>query len=238
MLDAYRQGDYEAALREVEGLQEVPASYHFFRGGFLMQLARFDEAETALKNSLKLKADPKLSAIGWSTLGELRLQQRCYDEGIEFFSTSLKDWPEWASGHRHMAEAWLWKGNAGEALKWASKAVEMERSAPPPQEANARENYDYSLSEELATLAWAVAEASKDRGEVEQLVGEAVPLVGKRAAVPAAQVRYLSGRAYAALGESAKSKELFEEAASIDPHGMWGRASKKASAEETHAGIA
>jgi tetratricopeptide (TPR) repeat protein len=233
MLDAYRLGDYEGALNAAEGLKVDPASYSFYRGSFLMYLGRFDEAEKLLRNRVKLTTDPKLSAISYCTLGEVQLQRQRYDEALDFFSTALKHWPDRASGHRYVAEAWLRKGSASEALKWAKQAVEMERGVPRPEGEKAQENYDYNLGEELATLAWAVAESSKDRAEVDRLVGEALPLVGKRAAVPAAQVRYHAGLAYAALGASARSRDLFEEAASIDPHGIWGRA-----ARETSAGVA
>jgi len=80
-------------------------------------------------------------------------------------------------------------------------------------------------------LAWAVAESSRDRTEVDRLVSEAVPMIetahlssGNGAAQPViAQVHYYCGRAYAALGDPVKGSQHFEEAARQDPKGKWGR---------------
>ncbi|HUA19302.1 MAG TPA: SDR family oxidoreductase [Bryobacteraceae bacterium] len=229
MLDAYRAGDYETALRFIDSMQgnRLIRGSATLRGGMLLNLGRIDEAEQCLREGIALKLDSKRMALAYSSLGQLLLERKRYNEAMQCFQTSLKHWPERGSTHRDIAEACLRRGaNTAEAVKWARLAVTEDRAtkAASPQ---AKESADINLGEDLATLAWAVAADSRDRDEVDRLVDEALPLV--RNVVPVtARVRCYAGHAYQALGDSRNSEYHFDEAARIDPHGLWGRSARAA----------
>ena len=226
VMDTHRRGDYETALHAAEGLRvgggATPA-YCYFRGSMLMELGRFEEAEKSLRESIARETDNRKSALGSSTLGQLLLEQQRYDEAMQCFDTCRRLAPQRGSSHRSMAEAWLRQGShASEALQAAKVAVGLDRVV----EAVSQEVHDLNLGEDLATLAWAVAVATHDEPEVTRLVAEAIPLVGTGHTSSVAQVHYHSGRAYAALSDTGKSAQHFEQAAGIDPQGRWGRAAR------------
>jgi tetratricopeptide (TPR) repeat protein len=257
VLAAYRRGDYEIALQASERLRRAgkhTREYCFFRGTMLFQLGKLDEAERWLRESIVLSTRDRMSAsskahrevaikqaaLASSALGQLHLEKSQYDDATCCFEASLKNWPGQGSAHRELAEAWLRRGQrSAEALKWARLAVEADRKAPLDSE----EVNNINLSEDLATLAWAVATASPEsdsaRAEVDRLIGEAVPLIGgtmisvtatgaagSRAVPPAALVHYQAGLAYAALGDQDQSAHYLAEAGRIDPTGRWGRAAR------------
>ncbi len=241
VLAAYRRGDYQLALQSSEGLKRARKNtrqYCFYRGTMLLQLGNLDEAERWLRQSIVLSTKDQMStsskthreaarkhtALASSTLGQLLLEKSHYDEAMRCFESSLKNSPGHGLAHRDLAEAWLRRGNRpAEALKWARLAVEQDRTRSRESE----EADNINLSEDLATLAWAVAAASQDRAEVDRLIGEAVPLIGVRSVPPAAQVHYQAGLAYAALGDKDQSASYLAEAARIDPTGRWGRAASR-----------
>jgi tetratricopeptide (TPR) repeat protein len=230
VLGAYRKGDYAGALQAAESLKGNPdraAAYFFFSGMMVMNLGRLQEAEQFLRRHLTLATDEKRTALAYSSLGQLLLEMQRYDEAVECFQTSLRHWPDRGSAHRDLAEACLRRGgHTADAVQWARLAVKEDRSRDDSGSSpEAQEVYNTNLAEDLATLAWAVAEDSRDRAEVDRLVGEAVTLLGP-ATSPAAQVHCHSGRAYLALGNSRKSEHHFEEAARIDPNGLWGRTAR------------
>jgi tetratricopeptide (TPR) repeat protein len=230
ILDAYRKGDYAGALRAAEALKGNPAlaaSHFFFSGIMLMNLGRLQEAEQYLRRHLTVATDEKKTALAYSSLGHLLLEMQRYDEALECFETSLRHWPNRGSSHRDIAEASLRRGgHTSEAVKSAQLAVKEDRSkdnlAGSPE---AQEVYNTNLAEDLSTLAWAIAEDSRERAQVDRLVDEAVTLLGPGTS-PAAQVHCHSGRAYLALSDSRKSEHHFEEAARIDPNGLWGRSAR------------
>jgi tetratricopeptide (TPR) repeat protein len=226
VMDAHRRGDYEAALHATEGLREgrgATPTYGFFRGTMLMQLGQFAEAEKWLRESIARETDSRKSALGYSTLGKLLLEQQRYDEARECFEACRRQAPERGSSQRSIAEAWLRQGgHNSEALQAAKVAVDRDRVG----EAVSQEVHDHNLGEDLATLAWAVAAATHDEPEVDRLVAEAVPLVDGGPTSSVAQVHYHSGRAYAALGDTGKSAHHFEEAARADRQGLWGQAAR------------
>lgn len=226
VLDAFRRGDYETALQAAEGLRTEGSwtpEYCFFRGSMLTHLGQFDEAEKWLRENVAREKDNKRSALNYSTLGQLLVHQQRYDQAMDCFATSLRLWPNRGSTHRDIAEAWLRRGNRpSEALQSARLAVDKDRAV----EGVSREVRDVNLGEDLATLAWAVAVASRERAEVDRLAAEAVSLVGSHPISSVAQVHYHSGQAYAALGDPGRSAYHFEEAARIDPQGVWGRAAR------------
>jgi tetratricopeptide (TPR) repeat protein len=171
IVETYRAGDYETALSAADALKEIdPSSYHFFRGWLLMQLDRFDEAERHLRNSAVMRSDGLLAAIVHSSLGQLLLERQQYERALECFQTSLRYAPERGATHRDFADAWLRRGDPQQGLKWAELAVAKERVSKMPPESR-----DLDLSENLATLAWAVACASRDRAKVDRLVRRPSP---------------------------------------------------------------
>jgi tetratricopeptide (TPR) repeat protein len=198
----------------------------------LLKLGRLEEAERLLRRRLTIASDNKRTALSYTTLGHVLLEQRRYDEALSCFETSLQHWPGRGSPHRFMAETYLRiGGRAAEAVQQARLAVQEDRTrrdqgGTPEQQAM----YDMNLGEDLASLAWAVATDSHDPAEVDRLVEEAVSLVGT-AASPAGLVHYQAGQAYLTLGNPGKSAHHLSEAARIDPHGTWGRAAKAMSAE-------
>ena len=193
-----------------------------------MQLGQLDETEKSLHQAMELmplsgsaiqgpRESRKRSALGSAILVELYLEQSRYNEAMKRSQASLRDLPGHGPFHAYMAEACLRRGDRpSEALKWATLAVEEDRT----DKALPRESHDVNLSEHLATLAWAVAVASKDAALVDRLVDEALKLAGALSIVPtSAQVQFKSGLAYAALGDGERSMRYWEEAARIDPQG-------------------
>jgi tetratricopeptide (TPR) repeat protein len=235
VLTAYREGDFEAALKATEGLRKEAEQYCFLRGGLLMELGNLDEAEKLLQQSVTLSEQretairsgnteeiaalekhTKLCAFRWALLGELDLERGRYNKAMQCFETSLRKWPGYGSFHRAIAETWLRRGDdPTEALKWATLAVKETRAAKAS-----------SLGEDLATLAWAVAVASQDRAKVDRLVSEAISLVGTQSVTSRAQVNYHSGLAYTELGDSELGAVHLKEAAAGDRLGRWGRAAR------------
>ena len=172
-----------------------------------------------------LEKQIRLTALNRAVLGELYLERGRYGEAIRCFEASLSDWPGRGSCHRAIAEAWLRKGDdPAEALKWAQLAVEEDRVAKD----YTQEVRDTNLGEDLGTLAWAVAVASRDAAEVDRLVAEAESKAGTRLVTSSAQVQYFAGRAYEALGDTTRSTRHFKEASRIDSQGLWGRAARAA----------
>jgi len=230
VLDAYRRGDYRAALDAAQSMKDNPqlaASYFFFSGIMLMNLGRFQEAEQLLRRHLTAAPDDKRAALANSSLGHLLVELERYDEAMDCFQASLRHWPNRGSAHRDIAEACLRRGGpVSEAFNWAQLAVQEDRARDNPTGSpQMQEVCDINLAEDLATLAWAVAAGSRDRAQVDRLVDEAVSLVGTSAS-PAALVRCHAGLAYCALGDAAKSDEHFREAIRIDPHGLRGRSAR------------
>lgn len=84
----------------------------------------------------------------------------------------------------------------------------------------------WNLALSLAVLAWAVAVEAGECAEVEQVLARATDLVSEQVIPVAGQVFYHQGRAYAALGQNAKSVDAFSKSADLDPPGHYGRLSQ------------
>jgi len=226
VVDAYRKGDYETGLRASETLKAIDeASFYFFQGSMLTQLGRFQEAESNLMKCASLRREAPLAAIAYSSLGQLLVETERYDEALKCFETSLAHDPARGASDRDIASLWLRRGKAEEALKWARLAVEKERASTLMKESD-----ELNLREALATLAWAIAATSRDREEVDHLAAEATPPEGTRAPASCAEVHVHLGKAYDALRDSPRCERHFENAARIDPAGLWGRAAKACAA--------
>jgi tetratricopeptide (TPR) repeat protein len=223
----FRKGDYEAALwatDKIRGSGENPdTAFCFYRGIILTQMGRYAEAEKLLRLNLKLEENQHRIALGYSALAQLLTKLQRYDEALQAVHAGLRYWPTRGGLHRDMAEAALRRGdNPEEALQFAKRAVSEDMSLAKATAHSAA--HDREASENLATLAWVVAAASNDAGEVTRLVEQALPLAMKEASVSTlAQVHYHSGLAFATLGDQDRCVHHFEQAASADPNGLWGR---------------
>jgi tetratricopeptide (TPR) repeat protein len=230
VMTPYRKGDYQSALDAAEGFRqdgEVSASYCFYRGSCLAHLGRLPEAETWLQRNIAMRQtnETRYLSIGYTTLGHLLLQSARYNEAVECFATSIRLAPERSSGYRSMAEVILLSGGEpDDAVRWARQSVEkgkVDKIISP-------ELRKLTMGENLATLAWAIAAASHDAPEVERLVTEAVAIVGTRTLSSTVQVQCHCGRAFAELGDGARSAHHFEETVRLDQQGEWGRAARTA----------
>lgn len=227
VLDGFRRGDYQAAAEASEGLRvngKKTTQYCFYLGSALMQTGQMDAAERLLRESLRFERESNLCAIGYSQLGQLLIALQRLDEAMECLEISLRYWPDRGSSLRDVAEIWLLRDKSETALSFARQAVEQDRRIVHTAPSDAfRETCELNLSEDLATLAWAVAASSSDRAEVERLVGEAVSLAGEKSVSSTAQVHCHAGKAYLALEDVATSTHHFQQAAQADPQGIWGR---------------
>jgi tetratricopeptide (TPR) repeat protein len=210
---AYIRGDYEQA----KSLAQDP----FVQADLDRQLGHFAEAEQRLRTLSQAQENPKLGALIQDTLGEVLVEQGRHEEAMHCFQAALRLWPERGSTYRSVAEASLRRGgDSAEALRWARLAVEKEKAGPGVSVDVKAMN----LGLDLATLAWAVAVHTHDMTEVDRLAEE----VAQPAITPVctqARVNYQFGKAWAALGDSARSSAHFRHAAQVDPNGIWGKAS-------------
>ena len=146
-----------------------------------------------------------------------------YPEAIAFFETAGRAWPERGANHRGIAEVWLRQGKElSEGLDHAQQAVEIRHATGLKQEAlNTR------LGEDLAVLAWALAENSRPHAEVEPGISEALRLCDKNTKSTLSEVHYHIGRAYEAPEMTGEAQEHFQHAAEFDPGGLWGRMARE-----------
>ena len=218
-LAPYRRGDYRTALQMTEVFRSVGKirEYHFFRGGTLARLGDLVGAQRELEQA-RTTSGGLLSAMIHAELGSIYAKRGRYQEAKTHFDASLAESPNRGSTHRQMAEACLLKGDRStDAVRWAKLAVDEDQAAKQVPII-----YDKNLSEDLATLAWAVAVDSADRSRVQGLVAEALKRMPD-SVYTRAQVLYQSGRAYRAMGDEAESLKMFRQAAEIDSQGELGR---------------
>ena len=230
VLDAYRRGDYEEAIRAAEGLRrkgEVTASYCYFRGANQAHLGRLEEAEVWLRRNLAMR-DPQKEkrhlAVGLTTLGQLALQGGRFDDAQEYFEKSLEHLPERGAGYRFMAELCLLRGSPSAALSWARLAITHEQA----DRGISLDLLKTNLGEDMAILAWATAAASRSTPEVSRLAAEAVANASAGGVASRAQVHYHCARAYAELGDYPLAAQHYAEAARLDPKGHRGRVAEAA----------
>ncbi len=232
IMAAYREADYETGLQKAEALKDPmhpfskTAEYCFFRGTMLHHLGRLEEAEANLREGLPLEEDPSRRALVFNTLASVLMDQQRYPEAIAFYENAGRAWPDRGANHRGIAEVWLRQGRElFEALDHARQAVEIDRAASGLK----KEALETRLGEDLATLAWAVAEnasstdASSGAAEVESLLKEAFHLCGDRTKPVLAHIHYQAAKAYEALKIPKKAREHFCRAAEADPRGTYGR---------------
>lgn len=161
-------------------------------GSVLHQLGRLFEAETRLRGGVPLEEDSHQKALVYNTLATVLMDQARYPEAIAFFENAGRAWPERGANHRGMAEVWLRQGRElAEALDHARRAVEIDRHTTGLKQ----EALNTRLGEDLAVLAWALAENSCPNAEVESHVLEALRLCDKNMKSTLAEVHYHIGRA-------------------------------------------
>jgi tetratricopeptide (TPR) repeat protein len=233
VLDRYTVGDFEGALAATERLKtRWPELYLFFRGGVLSQLCRFDEAERCLRDYLVLlrqsdavgsrTPEHKRRFLAQEMLGEVLLSQGRYDEAMKAFEASLREAAGHGPIHRSIAELWLKRGNAGEALSSAKTAVNLDRAA----KGQVQRILNMNLAEDLATLAWAAAAAHKDCSQIQPWIDEAAERSEGQPVSVRSRVHLHLGYAYQELNDLARSLEHLEIASREDTQGLYGRAAR------------
>jgi tetratricopeptide (TPR) repeat protein len=171
----------------------------------------------ACGKGLPLEEDPRQKALVYNTLASVLMDKERFAEAIAFFENAGSAWPDRGSNHRGIAEVWLrQRREFPEAFEHARQAVEIDRHATGMK----KEALDTRLGEDLATLAWAVADNSGDVSEVESLLAEAFPLCGTKTKPILAQINYHAGKAYEALKRAEKAQEHFRQASAHDPRGI------------------
>lgn len=220
---AYQNGEYEVALRVAEGLKYgrfMTPAYWYYRGKTLYQLGQQDEAESCLRKSLALETDSRKRALCQEGLGKAIMEQARYADAVACFEECVRENPERGGGHRGVAEALLREGlQTGEALRRARRAVELDRNREMP----AAQVHNINLGEALGTLAWAVAAETADAAEVERLLSVAFSLCGDDHKSSLAQLHYHAGAAWMALAAADRGARHFQQAATIDPQGVFAR---------------
>jgi len=237
VMEPYRRGDYEAALRGSEKFWhrgQVTVHYCFYRGSILAYLGRLEEAEIWLRRNIAMRDEEpvpgkekqrRLLAIGYTCLGELMLQAGRFDEAGECFEKSIRHVPERGSCYLGMAELCLMRrDNPAEALRWAKRGIACEEVDP----ITSREVRAVNLGKGTAILAWATAAYSRSASDMASLVTEAINSVGNSSVSSTARVHYHSGCAWAELGDLQASALQYQKAAKLDPQGEWGRAARAA----------
>jgi len=224
IIGAYREGEYEAALRHVEGLREVEflrAPYYFFRGSLLHQLGKLEEAEASLRQGLPLEKDAKQRALVCNTIGSVLLDQQRFREALSFKELAVQICPERGSNLRGVAEVWLFQGlETAKALSYAKQAVDIDRN----ERSASRDVSDMRLGEDLVVLAWAMALDSGYALTPEPLLSEALPMCIATNSKPIlAHFHYYAGKTYRALESGEKALENFVRATQIDRQGRYGR---------------
>ena len=115
------------------------------------------------------------------------------------------------------------RGNAVEALRWATLALDVCRG-----EAFASEEIrDLTRAENLATLAWAYAAWRTGIDQIEDLISEAAKLASRQPVTVFAQVHLNIGLAYQALGDLERSREHLSLSSQRDAQGMSGRVARE-----------
>ena len=173
LMDAYRNGDYEGALRIIEGAKGKSfeeSAYLYFRGAMLHHLGRLPEAQASLRKGIPLEEHRQWKALAQGTPGAVLMDQERYPEAIAVLENSVKAWPDRGSSHRVIAELWLRQNRElGTALDEARHALEIDRAARGlPQQ-----SLDSRVGEDLATLAWAEAASERCRRRRDALRGSA-----------------------------------------------------------------
>ena len=223
VLTSYRAGEYQAALRQCEGLSKGQSYFHI-KGQLLYKMGKLVESEKTLRQGLaETKQSDKHVSQLHEALGSTLADLDRLNEAVTSFEQALRCGPERSGRHRSMAEAWLSVG-ANPALALARAQVAARIAYSDANEDPDPEKMD--LCEAVATLAWAVATNSQDVWEVEKLDRETSALCNPKNKPAAALVHYSIGRAYLELDKHQESMIHFEKAVCAEPQGNFGRLSK------------
>lgn len=231
-MEAYRRGDYRGQMKAVEGYrrkgQEL-AHYFFYRGSALAQLGQFDEAVDALRRSLAIKTDPRLTSICRSQLGSVFLDAGRWDQAQECFRQSIAETPDRSSPHRGMAELFLRREMRPEdALTEAQTALALDRPQTNSRTELAKLNYNTNLAESLSLVAWAVTANEGTEAQVDKLVNEALAVCDPHTKPVLAEIHYFAAMAWSALSKPSEAASHFRLAAELDPEGTYGRMARSA----------
>lgn len=225
VLSAYREGDYQLALKKCESLGKNSQRHFHFKGMLLYKVGRLEDSERLLRQGLVGCTDKKELSLIQEALGTTLVDLGRLDEAIVSFEQSLRQGPERSARHRAVAAAWLAAGGApAKALSNAQVAARIAYSDsvadPDPEKMD--------LCEAVSTLAWAVAVNAKDEWEIGKLDRETSALCNEKDKPASALMHYCMGRAYSELGKTKPSNEHFAKAAAAEPQGNFGRLAKTA----------
>ena len=221
VLTAYREGNYQLALKKCDALGKNTPRYFHFKGMLLHKVDRLEESEKMLRQGVAIECkDQKALSLIHEALGTTLVDLGRLNEAIVSFEQSLRKGPERSARHRAIAGAWLTAG--GEPAKALANAQVAARIAysdsvadPDPEKMD--------LCEAVSTLAWAVAVNTKDEWEIGKLDRETSALCNAKNKPATALMHYCMGRAYSELGKTKPVSEHFTKAAAAEPQGNYGR---------------
>ena len=95
------------------------------RGVVLLQMGLMRDAEFALKRAIQVSPD---NAVALYNLGNCYSSVQCYDQAVECYERALSIEPEKNSAMSRLTAAYLYLGDATNALKWAVEAVQFENT--------------------------------------------------------------------------------------------------------------
>jgi tetratricopeptide (TPR) repeat protein len=223
IMSAYRAGNYSAALARTQNLKDGSVNtgeYCFYHGSMLHHLGRFVEAETILREGLRLQKDSRQKALVYNSLATVLMDQQRFPEAIAFYESAGRAWPERGANLRGMAEVWLRQGRELQlALDQARQAVEIDRNAT----GMTKQALDSRLGEDLGVLAWAIAANSGDAAQIESALSEALRLCSGSSRAVLSELHFHASQAYLAIQNNDKSQAHLRQAAEIDPQGIHGR---------------
>ncbi len=97
-----------------------PVGYHQY-GNVLMQLQRFDEANTAFEKSLELGGTDGGTFLG---LGQIRVRQKRYEEAVNYFTKAIENGARFGGAYIQLATAQIGINRFDEAVKTYENSIQ------------------------------------------------------------------------------------------------------------------
>lgn len=97
-----------------------PEGYHQY-GTALMQLRRFDEANTAFEKALELGGNDAGTYLG---LGQIRLQQKRFDEAVNYLTKAIENGARFGGAYIQLATAQMGINRFDEAVKTYENSIQ------------------------------------------------------------------------------------------------------------------
>ncbi|MDX2013790.1 MAG: tetratricopeptide repeat protein [Myxococcaceae bacterium] len=174
-----------------------------------MDLGKFDHARELVNGAAALM--PKTKQVQFA-LGTLEFNQQKYDKALQAFRTAQRLDPKSALARAHCAEALLFMGKTGEALKELQAALDLEDDGGVPEFA-----YRLCLFGGALDIERALKEANeKKRAERFDGATKAFQLAAK-VQPDAAEPRIRLGEVYVLNGKSAEGKAELDAGLKLSP---------------------